>query len=138
MSVIFGIRAADEHATIVQEHGFRVVETSDGRVGHDSHALTERQRRVVEQGVEVRITRKPETGLALLGTVYDEKRSIRESRHARDDTLARHALNVPLWISNFWRYGCAVIKREALVRRAAATDKHAEGRGVWRVLRKDD
>ena len=56
----------DEHAAILKEDGLGVVETSDGCVGHDGHAVVDRPTGVVEDGIEIGLRAGAETGTAML------------------------------------------------------------------------
>ena len=72
INFIFGIRARDEDATVLEDKGFGMVEAGDDCICHDGDALTDRLGRVVEEGVEVWGRGEAEAGLALEGAVEDE------------------------------------------------------------------
>ena len=82
-----GVGAADEHAAVREEDGFRVVEAVDGGVGHHGHARVDGLGWVVQDGVVVGVFGETETGHALFGAVEDQVGSVGERGHAGQDAL---------------------------------------------------
>ena len=69
------IRTRNQHATVREERRLGVVQPCDDRVAEDREALADRLRRVIQERVEVGVTRQSESGHTLVGTVQDHVRS---------------------------------------------------------------
>jgi hypothetical protein len=64
-----------------------VIQTCDSTVSHDTHAVVDRFRRVVKNGVEIRFGGKSKASSALLATIVDKVGSIGERTDTRYDAL---------------------------------------------------
>ena len=92
-----------------------MVQTRDGGVGHDGHALVDVFPGVVEDGVEVRIDGETEAGDTVVGAVEDHVGSVGKGGHAGDDAGGWHTLDLP------FRGRCGRVGGDAVVEGVACT-----------------
>lgn len=124
---VFRVGARNQHAAVIHEDGFTVVETRDGCVGHDGHAVADGFGGVVEDGVEVGVVGETKAGVALVGAVGDEVGAVGEAAHTRHDALGGHAFEGPIGVGGVWGDGHAVVQGDARAGGGAAADEDLQG-----------